>query len=239
MTRSKHALCLFTLLAAGAAGCVENDVSVSIDKFVAPQDDCTIDPEGLIQGDGTYDVRIAAQYDEGYSIFFAVTNNLPTRENVPVEVQAYYVQSYDVEIVPNNEDAQVLYSGGKSFSAATSTVRLAPGGTAAGSILAIQPGELDALAAQELDALVTVRLRPVMTRAEEQVVGAYASFPLRICTGCLVRPTAGIRACPLAEAVENAGCRFAADAPIVCCENTNTALGQTGLRCGVDAPFVP
>src|SRR4051812_7876576 len=74
--RSWRILSLVSVLGAFAGGCVDNDISLSIDKFVAPAEDtCIISPTGDIDGGGVYDARLAKLFGTGFYVSFVVTNN--------------------------------------------------------------------------------------------------------------------------------------------------------------------
>jgi len=225
-----------------AGGCVANDISMTIDKFIPPdpEAECAIDPlTDLINDRGIYDARLAKKYDIGYALAFVVTNNLPARTTVPIEVQAYFVQGYDVELVVDGPAAQLIPTSERSFFSPSSSVRLEPGGSASASIVAIKRGQLDAIADNlgNEDSNITVRVRPVATRAEEEVEGAFSSFPIVVCAHCLSGPVTP-QPCPLPlDTPVSLGnvCNPAADQRITCCQDA-----VKGLQCGSEAvPPVP
>lgn len=238
-----RALSLSALLGVFAGGCVANDISLTIDKFIPPmKGTCTLTPgTDSIQTRGVYDVRIGRSYDVGYAVGFIVTNNLPKRDSIPVETQAYYVQGFDVELEVDGPAAALLPASARLFHAPASSLRLAPGGTAGASVIAIKPGQLAAIADNlaNADSNILVRIRPVATRAEEQVVGAFSTFPILVCAHCLSGPVV-VPACPFTAVVPETAlgntCNPAADQGVACCQSGAAAGAR--LLCGADAPVV-
>jgi hypothetical protein len=212
-------------------GCVDNDVSFSISRFIGPNDECIIDPSVEIhRSRGTYDVSIGRTLASGYIVSFVIESFLRTVTTQPVQLQAYYVNSYDIELEPEGAAATAIPPSRRSFNVKTGTIRLDPGGNSGASVEAIQPD----LAAM-LDALpeplgqVSIRLRAVATRAEEERVSAWSSFPVTLCRGCLAGnadASGNFPACPLAKGSVPAdtGCFLGQDEPYFCCASGTSLI---------------
>jgi hypothetical protein len=235
-------------VAVGSLGaCVDNDRSLTITHFVPPtsgSSGCVIDSAGMLSiTQGTWDLDVATGLGLGYELFFAIANQLmavTTTSGTPtVDNQAFYVNSYDVTLEPIGAIEAGLPASKRSFNVATGTQRLAPGDKAGASVEAISPELVPGLAAVSGTPLgsIIAHVRPVATRANEQVVGAYVGFPIRVCKGCLSNSVNGaFPACPLPKGstveVGN-GCNLSQEEPVTCC------AASPQLLCGAAAPLAP
>lgn len=232
----RYLTALLALVAlSGAGGCVDNDISLSIEGFV-PQSagTCSIEPSVTsFKGGGVLDARIADSYGVGYLVPFVVQNQLTARSNIAVDVQAYYIEGYDVELQVTGPAEAVIPAAQRTFFAPAATVRLGPQDSVGQSITVLRDVDFGALANATETSDVLVRLRPVATRAEERVNGAYSNFPITLCSGCLIANRPLPTSCPIAGTVPDglAGneCNPAADEPIGCCSSGGV------LTCGAAA----
>jgi hypothetical protein len=235
-----HVVLVSAALALG--GCVANDISLSINEFVgadasmAATGICEIDSTSIAITRGVYDATLAQALDTGYSANFSVTNNLETVTTEDIELQAYYISSFDVEIIPEGASTggahAAIPSSMRQFNYSVGSQRLAPGETAFFSVQAIPASDAAAFVA-EGGGSIEVRVRPVATRAEEQQTGAYTSFPVDICLGCLTGTT-NYPACstlptsfvPLIGNV----CNYAQDAAVTCCTKSGTLICGSNVK---------
>ena len=222
-------------LTVGALGaCVDNDRSLTITHFVeatASMGACTVPTDDMTTiSQGAWDVELAKLFGLGYVLSFNVENQLQVQTGTTIDEQAYYINSYDVQLEPIGAVATGLPAGNRNFNVPSGSIRLAPGDIAGASVLALPPdliGGLDSLTQDPLGTIL-VHLRPVATRAEEQVVGAYVQFPIEICKGCLTNATTGnFPSCPLpAMSTVNPGnaCNPSADLSVTCCNDAKLGL---------------
>jgi hypothetical protein len=220
-------------------GCVDNDISLSINNFVGPDvtmaatNVCEFDSASVGITRGVYDAALGQKLNTGYSADFVVTNNLEMVTTEDVDTQAYYITSFDVEIVPQGTPDGGAHMAippmARKFSYSVATQRLAPGDSAYFSVQAIPASE----AGNFVDTgggAIEVRVRPVATRAEEEQHGAYSSFPVDICVGCLTGTTSYPPCSELKGQTPLIGnvCNYAQDEPVTCCMQT----GGTAPVCG-------
>lgn len=218
------------------AGCVDNDISFSINRFIAPSNmagstGCLIDPAVEVSlPRGVYDVDMARYTGLGYFVNFVVSNNLRAVANQPVSTQIYYISAYDVELEPEGAVASAIPVDRRSFSYRSSTLRLEPGAEAAGTVEAIPPDLIAAIGAlAEPIGLISARVRAVGTRAEQENVSAFASFPIQLCKGCVGNTDASgaLPACPLPKGsavLSGNPCNPAQDNQVVCCTSGTTLV---------------
>jgi len=229
---------LGVVLVAGAlgilGGCVDNDISVATVDFVAPDTamtGCVYDTASLPLLGGTYDALLAKALgnQSAYFVAPAVQNELNLISTQAVSTQVAFVKSFDVQLVPHGLVSNVFSASDLSYSAEVAETRLAPQETSVFQVPAILGKFASAIANLPDDpahpSSITFNARPVYTRAEEQHTGAYASFPIDICFGCLAGKTF-----PLCSDIKGqtplAGnaCNYAADLSVTCCVNSMNAL---------------
>ena len=249
---------LLLAMTSALGGCVDNDASLSIDRFLPP------DPASLATGSckfdptvatnitrGTYDVSIAVLTGSGYFANFEVKNNLLENATQPIETQYYYVNSFDVELEVKGPIQTAIPASARNFNYQSGTIRLAPAGKAAASSVAIKPEWVPALAALagvDMQGSIIMHVRPVSTRGENQVVGAFATFPIDVCFGCLsgggLTSSGSFPPCPSLRASPSPGnaCNVAQDLPIDCCNPTDpkspnppATYSPKAAVCGADA----
>ena len=228
-------------------GCVANDLSLTITRFIPPDPSaammgmCKLDPEittNLTRG--IYDANLGSATSAGYFVNFVVKSNLQAATIAPIETQAYYINSFDVELELQGAVKTVIPESKRRFNYASGSVRLTPGSSASASAIAIKPEFADAIATLNTDdpGLVIAHVRPVATRAEEQVVGAFVSFPIQICRGCLTGSTT-YPDCPLPKGTivpPGNACNPAQDLAVGCCGRVDANMNTT-LACGSAAPI--
>lgn len=234
------------LLLVGLAGCVDDDVSLTINGFVAVEkDECTADPASqTFVSRGLLDVGVVQLFQtRGYLAAPVVANNIPNRANMftSEETDAIYLTGFDIELVPDPRDAQVdaaIPIDQRKFTYPINGVRLDPGmGRAAQFVEVIGHNLAAAIAAaipeglRQVSPSLTVRLRPVGRRAGLRMVGGYVEMPLDLCKFCLARPDG----CPAggfpADAIAEGGCFIQQDQRTTCCVNP-----QNILLCGAGVP---
>jgi hypothetical protein len=233
-------LATFALVALG--GCVADDRSLTINDFVAPVvagSSCTIDPGAMSLASGTWDVLIASQgvpqEQLGYDLFLAVQNNIALQPGMTIDTASFFVNSFDVELETIGPVGNAIPDSMRQFNYPASSVRVTPGSVVGGHVEAV-PGSLAGpIAGLSDDPLGTIvaHVRPVATRAEEQVVGAFAEFPIKVCNGCLTNddkshafPTCASLAAAMAAPLTGNACNISQDAPVTCCNQS------TSLLCG-------
>jgi hypothetical protein len=224
---------LVGVVAVTLSGCVDNDRSLTITKFVDPMEGCVIDGTATLgKIKGVWDVGLAATFDTSYAVFFGIKNALMPLSSSPIEQQAFYVNSYDVQLEPIGAVEAAVPSGRREFNVPVGSQRLGPGDTGGDAVVALPADLAKGLAALSADPLgtIVVHVRPVATRAEEQVHGAYAGFPVEICNGCL---TENFGPCPVPAGtmIDTGGVCGLQDEPITCCESS------AGLICGAAVPI--
>jgi hypothetical protein len=229
-------------LACTAVGCVPDDRSLLILRFLRLDPLLTMCmplPESvLIETQGVMDLTLR----RNYNVVPVVQNNLVVRQTATMpEINGVFLTGYDIQLrgidpavqaaIPTNRrEFRVLSAGGY----------LAPGGTgrAATVVQVIDPDVAAAIAALPPSTttleppLIEVSIRPVALRSGTEMVGAYTTFPIKVCTGCLV-DNAGV--CPAdglkSETVKTGGCFVGQNEPITCCLSANNEP-----LCGVEIP---
>ena len=232
----KTALLLLAAAGAGAAGCTNNDISMSVVQMIAVDraTGCTAlataTSASLGRTRGLLDV--AKLTTNGYIAIPAVRNNLTTLVN-NVEYNSIQLLGANVKLSTAAGAALTLPSGQSEFFYASAAGRIDPGGVAA------MPVEvLSAPAARSLAGMipsgglftVITDVRPVGMRSSDQIIGGAIQFPVDLCSGCLTETSP----CPLPKgtmATDVCPGLEQQDDPQLCCTDTTGAL-----LCGTSAP---
>lgn len=251
----KSALLLLAL-GCGLAGCVDDDLSLTIVKFAAITSDTMCQPSTAsptIQTGGLLDVGIAnAGASQGYHGYFVapvVQNNLIERATMTSgETDAIDLIGFDVQLIPDAGDPQVgaaingLPAANRNFFYSVAGGRLPPGGM---TQVAVSVEVVNIDTARVLASAITttgsrsqppilVHIRPVGMRAGLRLNGGWIDFPLRLCKFCLNTPSP-LAACPAAgfpaATFEAGGCFPEMDTTVSCCTDP-----ANNLLCGAQAP---
>ena len=237
------ALVLFATMAT-LGGCVDNDVSLTISRFIPPDPAsltsgmCKFDPTVTVnQTRGSYDLAMANVIHSGYYANFVVSNNLQPLSGVRIDTQDYSVSSFDVVLDVTGPITQVIPPSARSFNYKSGTIRLLPGGLAAANAQVIDPQYVAQMIALKVDQPGTIlaHIRAVATRGENQIVSAYSDLPIDVCNDCLTGAAKGFPACPVPSPtpLEGNACNPAQDFAIQCCNAASG--GSVSLLCGADA----
>jgi hypothetical protein len=226
-----------------AAGCVGNDQSLTIERFV-PLDPtaCTASPTSTdIQSQGLLDVGLVSSLGSpGYMVFPVVENHLPASANVATDVEHHgiIVTGVNVELVPDATLAGVIPVAQRKFFAPAGVGRVEPLGEVAFGVeiiprpMAISIAKATATGVGNSLPLVIAKMSPVGDYSGTTIIGAAVSFPVQICSFCLSGTPA---ACPpggfaMAD-VKDGSCFPAEDLSITCC------VDQQVLLCGPAVPM--
>lgn len=213
-------------LAAAAGGCVKDDVSLSITRFIPPDTSgtgCVYDVTVMDSlARGTYDTTVAKYFGGvGYTVAFVVQNNLLELMSAPIETQSYDVTSYNVTLELSGVALTAALSGTQTaFNYQNASIHLTPGSTGVGFAQLISPTVAPKLFGVS-SGTITAHIQAVASKDGTQEVGTDAIFPVDLCAGCLIGTTV-LPACPLTVSAPAAGnpCNPAADEPVTCCEPT-------------------
>jgi len=217
-------------------GCAANDQSLAIVHFVALEANmCVADPTSMnIRGRGIIDVGAVKAGASGYVAAPVVQNLLPAdTTSTGVDVNGMFVKAFDVKI----NDSRVP-GGFHNFRQPVAAGYLASGGTnrAAASFEILPREAVIGLTGLNLvvGALpsgppIVVSVRPVVTRASLELVGAYVDFPIDVCDGCvlfnagtcLIDPTSKLSVAPATGTnTKESVCNRAQDHSTACCTAT-------------------
>ncbi|HEX6837526.1 MAG TPA: hypothetical protein VF334_13190 [Polyangia bacterium] len=229
----KAALLLLAAAVVGAAGCTNNDISLSITQMqaITRLNMCMATVGGtalMTRNRGLLDV--AKVTTAGYIAVPVVRNNLLASTGT-VEFNSIQVQGANIKLSTAAGAALTLPSGQSSFFYGSAGGRLDPGMTAPMFVEVISADVAHALAGMiPATGVFTVvaELRPVGMRSSDQVIGGPIDFPIDLCNGCLTETST----CPLAKGtVVMDPCFVQQDDPTICCVD---ATGAT--LCGGAAP---
>jgi hypothetical protein len=231
----RSALLLLALCSAGAVGCVDGDVSLSIvqmEAVTAPT--CVASgTEGIQRSRGLLDVMYGVPY-VGVPL---VRNNLLAR-TMGVEYNSIQVVGADVDLqVPDSLAAAVADSASQRFLHfyyPASAGRIDPTGLGPMFVNLLDGGLAQKLYDTAKGAQVTVvaKIRPVGKTSSEQIVGGAFYFPIDLCNDC-IRPSQGPCPLPKGTPVNPDGCFPTQDDVATCCTN-----GAGGVTCGTAAVSV-
>jgi len=222
----------------GCVGCAQNDQSLAIVHFVdLNANKCVADPMTMtIRGRGTLDIAAVQAGLPGYIAAPIVQNLLPTDTmSTGIDVNGMFVKGFDIKI----SDSRVP-AGYRSFRQPNAAGFVSSGGT---SKVAVDVEILPREAVLGLTGLnltkgaapsgtpIIASVRPVVTRASLELVGAYVDFPIDICDGCVFTnagtcPTDAMTMMVVQPTATPAGlmaCNRAQDLPTECC----AAMGTT------------
>lgn len=227
-------------LVAMSGGCVGNDLSLSITRFIPPSSGgsagaCVFDAASILnQTRGVWDVEVAKFFPIGYNVNFIVKNNLESKTTTGIETQAFYVNSFDVVLVPEGPIIAAIPPSRREFNFKSGSIRVGPADSVSAYVEAIAPDLTAAIAAIPAEplGLVTVQVRAVGTRGEQETASAYSSFPIEVCKGCLSNSKAGsFPGCPLplnTDVLPGNPCNPSQDQGVTCC----TPDANKSLLCG-------
>jgi len=230
----KAALLLVAAALAGATGCSNNDVSLSIVQMQAltRMNMCVAMPGAigtLARDRGLLDVSLVST--SGYIAVPVVQNNLMSNIN-GVEYNAIQVNGANIKLTNVDGTALTLPNGQSSFFYASAAGRIAPGQSAPMFVEILPAAAAKALAGMiPASGFFTViaSLSPVGMKGDQQVVGGPISFPLDLCSGCLID---NFGACPLPKGtVVTTPCFPQQDEVTTCCDMAGT------LECNAAAPI--
>ena len=229
----KPALLLLAAATVGAAGCASNDLSLSIVQMesVTPANMCvamaTAGAIGL--GRGVLDVSMVTT--AGYIAVPVVKNGLASNLN-GVEYNAITVLGANVKLTDAAGGTLTLPSGQSSFFYAAVGGRLDPGGTVPIFVEVIPRDAAQALAGMipaDGNFTVVAEVQPVGMHSTDQIVGGAFSFPIDLCSGCLLKNST----CPLPKGtVVTDPCFPQQDVQTLCC----TDATSNATLCGSAAP---
>ncbi len=231
----KPALLLLAAASVGAAGCTNNDISLSILQMqaITQATQCVAMPGGGATGvvgrdRGLLDVALVTT--AGYIAVPVIRNNLIASAN-GLEYNAIQLLGANVKLTTAAGAPLGLPSGQQSFFYAAAAGRLDPGGSAPMFVEIVPASVAKSLAGTiPANGLLTViaDVSPVGMRANDQLVGGPVDFPVDLCNGCLTQSTT----CPLPKGtVVVDPCFPQQDDPTICCTD---ATGAT--FCGSAAP---
>jgi hypothetical protein len=219
-----------------AAGCVANDASLSIDRFVPAlrANMCVVSPTQMDQPpNGILDTGLAAAFGTPYAVFPVLTNHLnaSTMMQGTVELHSITVKALNVELQPDAALAGAIPPAQRKFSLTVPSSRLEPGGS-----VAVEADVIPRALAATLggSGTVTALVSPVGDYGGDTVIGGARSYPIEVCSFCLSGGSPA--ACPGAgftSAMVNLGeCIPSQDANITCCVSA-----QNQLLCGSEVPM--
>jgi hypothetical protein len=232
----KTALLLLAAASAGAAGCTNNDISMSVVQMAAVNRTTSCVAMATV-GAGTIGrarglLDIAKTSTNGYIAIPIVRNNLTPLTN-NVEFNSIQLMGANVKLSTAAGATLTLANGQSSFFYASAAGRIDPGGVAA------MPVEvLSAPAARSLAGMIPsgglftiiADIRPVGMHSSDQIIGGAIDFPIDLCSGCLTDTST----CPLAKgtiATDVCPGLQQQDDPEICCTDTTGAT-----LCGTAAP---
>ena len=230
----KAALLLLAAASVGAAGCTNNDISLSIVQMqaITRTNMCMAMVGGtalLARNRGLLDV--AKVTTAGYVAVPVVRNNLLASTGT-VEFNSIQLMGANIKLSTAAGAPLVLPSGQSSFFYASAGGRLDPAQTAPMFVEVISADAARSLAGMiPASGVFTVmsELRPVGMRSSDQVIGGPISFPIDICNGCLTETST----CPLSKGTMIVDpCFVQQDDPTVCCTDSTGAT-----LCGGAAPI--
>ena len=233
----KTALLLLAAASAGAAGCTNNEISLSIVQMAAVTRLTNCIPI-VTTGAGTVGrtrglLDVAKLTTTGYVAIPLVRNNLTANIN-NVEYNSIQILGANVKLSTVTGAAVTLPNGQSSFFYGSAAGLLDPGIIGAMSVEVISAPAARSLAGMiPSGGLVTVvaEMRPVGMRAGDQVIGQATEFPVDLCSGCLTKNST----CPLPKGttvVDVCPGFQQQDDPETCCTDSTGAV-----LCGRAAPI--
>jgi hypothetical protein len=235
VSHNRRALFLAVGIAMACGGCKDNNISLTITQFIAPElgATCMYESTGATTlPSGTYDLALAKAFGSGYIAAFIVQNNLEEIMGANVETQGITVESYNVMLEVLGPLQTVIPGNKRSYNYLDSTLVLPPLGFGVGFAQIIGVDQVASVASiNSTDpGSIIAHIQPVWkVGGGDRQTGDYATFPINVCVGCLLG-TSTLPACPLMITSPNEGnaCNPAADIPITCCQS------GTGPLCGAN-----
>lgn len=230
----KRALLLLAAASFGAAGCANNDISLSIIQMqaITRLNMCIAMVGGvatMTRNRGLLDV--ARVTTSGYVAVPVVRNNLLASTGT-VEFNSIQVTGANIKLTDTAGAPIVLPSGQSEFFYASAGGRLDPAMTAPMFVEVVSADAARALAPNiPANGLFTVmaEMRPVGMHSSDQVIGGPIDFPVDLCNGCLTQTST----CPLPKGtmVMEPCFQQQDDATLCCTDSTGATL------CGGAAPI--
>jgi hypothetical protein len=232
------------LAGALATGCVENDQSLFITRFVPadPTMMCAGTASGTVgQSQGTLDVGIVGFGYRGFVANIEVQNNLPSRMIGVTGIEANGVQltGFDVELVPPPSLASFLPSSQRKFTLPSAGGRIAPAGGQVVVPAEILPAQVALLLAPGLTSapslpVVLASIKPLGDHSGDTLTGPAVEFPIEVCKFCLTPPP---QSCPatgfkMTDVILGNQCYPEQDGSVTCCLNA-----AMQLLCGSHVPM--
>jgi hypothetical protein len=244
----KYAHLLPVLAFCGLAGCVDDELSLSINAFAATEPpDCTADPQtNEFVGGALLDVGIVESGflsgARGLVVVPIIQNNLVKRSTaMTVEMDAVFVTGFDVEIKIDPRDpalAAAIPLDQLKFFYPTAGGRIAPGDKLSlpaevlGANLANKISMSLPVGRRPVAPAITIRMRAVGTRAGLKLNGGWVNFPVDVCKFCL----SSVEACPATgipeKSILTGGCYPWMDQSVTCC------MQNGSLLCGENVPVM-
>jgi hypothetical protein len=230
------------LCASLAGGCVGNEISFTIDRFVHMDSTtmCAATPTAMVGlSSGLLDVGVVANSSsEGYVAAPVVGNHLIEMANATsAELNAIFVTGFDVQLKPDPTVAGAVPPAQLNFFIQAAGGRITPGAEVAVPIEVI-PRQVAVELGGSVPAgttnrpFVTVHIRPVGSRAGSGMSGAWTDLPIQLCSFCLMQPSTP---CPAGgfptAAVQLGGCFPQQDDATTCCTQNGVVL------CGAAVPM--
>jgi hypothetical protein len=224
------------------AACVENDLSLTLNRYVAPNaESCTVSPSNqFLISKGVLDVGLVSSLGTGgYIAFPEIQNNLPSGTGTnSVELNAITVTGLDVELIPSAAIEGALPTQVRRFHLDAAGGRLTPGSSVVVSA-EVLPRQIADMLAGGIAAMattfpiITARVKPIGIRSGDTVIGAAVGLPIELCRFCL---TQVVSPCPPtgfdSSSVNTGGCVPQQDSGITCCVSSQTLL------CGSAVPMM-
>jgi hypothetical protein len=227
----RSALLALALSAGSAAGCADNDLSLSIvqmESVTAPA--CVAgNTIGVGLSRGVYDVAVTGGAARGYVGVPLVRNNqqprMPGAGNVEFNAVQVIGANVQIDLPPGVSvpaaDQQLLKYYYPAAAGRLDPSNLGP------MFVELIPSKIAADLAGSIPTngllTVTVEIRPVGQEDNQQVIGGPIFFPIDLCKNCL-RTSVGACPVPTTTMIVSGGCFFGQDVSATCCTETSGAL---------------
>jgi hypothetical protein len=216
-----------------AAGCVANDLNLTIDRYVPAlkANMCQVTPtQSDTVAEAVLDVGLVPVSGRGYMAFPVVTNHLPSSVQGGIERHSIVLKGANVELQPDSNLSAAIPPAQRKFFASVPGIRVDPTASVTAGVEVIPFQVASALGAGATGTINTL-VAPVGDYSGDTVVGAAVALPVHVCSFCLSGPLMSCPAGGYAPTAVMATCIASQDAPVTCCVDT-----QNRILCGDQVP---
>jgi hypothetical protein len=216
-----------------AAGCVANDLTLTIDRFVPvlEANSCQVSPgQSDTVAEAVLDVGLVGVSGRGYIAFPVVTNHLASSVQGGIERHSIVLRGANVELQPDSNLSAAIPPAQRKFFASVPGIRIDPTASVTAGVEVI-PFQVASALGSGATGTINALVAPVGDYSGDTVVGAAVGIPVHVCSFCLSGQPASCPAGGFDATAVMTTCIASQDANVTCCVD-----GQNRILCGDQVP---